>query len=396
LFAFGLPSPAVIDWLHGHDTACWITVTSLDEAIAAAARGADALCVQGPGAGGHQTSFAPAAGPAEMPLERLLRTIKTATGLPLIAAGGVRHHQDVTALLQAGADAVQVGTVLMGAFEAGTKAAHLTYLRSNPPGGTVATGVFGEWPAQALVSDLTARYDRNPGLHREARYLRLPLDGSGAGGDSGSLRLWAGTGYAAIRCAPAAQLVELLSPDTPYVTDERALADGIGGLGKMEPGQKAGDPGWLGGIDGLGGPLGRPGAVTLGIIGLGRRGLALLDRFAALVRAQPGAEFSLAVFDHTTTSRDRSCRNTEDAAVTRFLRTAPPNLSVRFYRANVSQVSEQDGLYHIHFDDLRVPCSRVIFCDAPDGCRWPSRHWPERPGQNWEQALLLAPGAGAV
>ncbi|MDR1189799.1 MAG: nitronate monooxygenase [Bifidobacteriaceae bacterium] len=387
-FTFGLPAPAVVDWLHSQGTACWVTVTSPSEAAAATARGADALCVQGPEAGGHRGTF-DGVDPAETPLPQLLGAVKTVTDLPLAAAGGVRHHQDVAALLRSGADAVQVGTALLGAFEAGTKAAHLEHLRSNPDRGTVVTRAFTGRPARAMANDFTARHADPPALYPQLHYLTAPLRAAAAAcGDTESLNLWAGTGYAAIRCAPAAQIVEMLSP--PASPEPRGTSDPSSrDTGRARP--SVGAPGWVGGIDGVGGPDGRPDAVTLGVVGLGRRGLAILDQFVAEVRSEPELEFSLAAFHHGEALSDRAAQNTHDAAMARFLRQAPPNLAVKVYRADVARVAERDGIYDVHFDDLLVPCSRVVFCDPPSGYRWPLHRCPEQPAESWEEAPVLAP-----
>ena len=66
--------------------AIWCTVTRPAEATVAAAAGVDALVVQGAEAGGHQASFDDTdTSPTE--LLPLLRLIREATDLPLVAAG---------------------------------------------------------------------------------------------------------------------------------------------------------------------------------------------------------------------------------------------------------------------------------------------------------------------
>ena len=56
-FTFGLPPQPAVDALHAAGSEVWLTVTSPDEARQAAARGADALIVQGVEAGGHRGVF---------------------------------------------------------------------------------------------------------------------------------------------------------------------------------------------------------------------------------------------------------------------------------------------------------------------------------------------------
>src|SRR5699024_12219870 len=60
-FTFGLPATEVFDRLHASGTQVGVTVTTVAEASTAAARGADILVVQGPGAGGHRSVHHPLA-----------------------------------------------------------------------------------------------------------------------------------------------------------------------------------------------------------------------------------------------------------------------------------------------------------------------------------------------
>ena len=56
-FTFGCPRPEVLRRLAGADILTAVTVTSVDEARAAVARGAGCLAVQGPGAGGDRGTW---------------------------------------------------------------------------------------------------------------------------------------------------------------------------------------------------------------------------------------------------------------------------------------------------------------------------------------------------
>ena len=56
-FTFGCPSETAIDRLRRAGVRVWVTVTDVEEAKIAAARGADALVAQGAQAGGHRGSF---------------------------------------------------------------------------------------------------------------------------------------------------------------------------------------------------------------------------------------------------------------------------------------------------------------------------------------------------
>ncbi|MGH3239165.1 MAG: nitronate monooxygenase, partial [Spirillospora sp.] len=85
-FTFGRPSPGVVRAFQDRGAVVIVTVTTVDEARSVSA--ADALCVQGAEAGGHRGSFANTSDDP-VPLRALLRDVRAATPLPLIAAGGL-------------------------------------------------------------------------------------------------------------------------------------------------------------------------------------------------------------------------------------------------------------------------------------------------------------------
>jgi len=64
----------------------------------------DALCVQGPAAGGHRGTWDRTALPDDRPLAELIAAVHEAVhavapNIPLIAAGGLRTASDVTQVL---------------------------------------------------------------------------------------------------------------------------------------------------------------------------------------------------------------------------------------------------------------------------------------------------------
>ena len=70
----------VVDAVHAWRGEVWMTVTSVDEARAAAERGADVLVVQGVEAGGHRGVFVDGPGHSELRLLAALQLIATVTG----------------------------------------------------------------------------------------------------------------------------------------------------------------------------------------------------------------------------------------------------------------------------------------------------------------------------
>jgi nitronate monooxygenase len=123
-------------WMH--------QVGTLDEARAAVAAGADGVIAQGVEAGGHVRGTTPA-------LE-LLAQLRAS--LPdecaVLVAGGLAEAPDVTGAIEAGADAVVLGTRFVMSEEANASRAYKQRLMESRE--TVVTELFGMgWPARHRV-----------------------------------------------------------------------------------------------------------------------------------------------------------------------------------------------------------------------------------------------------
>jgi nitronate monooxygenase len=187
----------------------------------------DALCVQGPEAGGHRGTFRVAAAPGRTPLPELLAEVRAVSGLPLIAAGGIADGPAVAAALRAGAAAVQLGTAYLCADEAGTSAAHRAALTDPGFTGTVVTRAFTGRAARGLRNAFIDRYEPYaPAVYPEVHHLTRPLRAAAAErGDTAAMHLWAGTGHRLARTGPAADTTRELwraaqsDPGPPASTD---------------------------------------------------------------------------------------------------------------------------------------------------------------------------------
>ncbi|MFI2611836.1 NAD(P)H-dependent flavin oxidoreductase [Kitasatospora sp. NPDC018619] len=206
-YTFGLPTAEEAAALRAVGTMQVATVTSPQEARAAEALGMDALCVQGPEAGGHRGTHRAADQPGELPLLRLLPAVREVTALPLIAAGGLGDGPAVAAALRAGAVAVQLGTALLRSDESGASAAHraaLVELRE-----TAVTRAFTGRPARGLRNAFMDRYGPYaPPAYPEVNRLTTPLRAAAARrGDTTAMHLWAGTAHRLARTGPAETIV---------------------------------------------------------------------------------------------------------------------------------------------------------------------------------------------
>ena len=214
-FTFGLPDAATADRLRGAGSRLLATVTDAEEARAAAALGVDGLVAQSAAAGGHRGTFDQRRTPDDAPLADLVAQVRSATGLPVVAAGGVVEAGQVAALLHAGADAVQVGTALLLADEAGTRPVHraaLTDVAQFPE--TVTMRAFTGRVARGLRNRFSATYDAAaPAGYPTVHHLTAPLRAWAAAHDEPHLlHLWAGTGHRSIRPGATGAVLASLVP----------------------------------------------------------------------------------------------------------------------------------------------------------------------------------------
>ena len=227
-FTFGCPTRATIASLKAHGSSVVVTVTCTQEARIAAEAGADALCVQGPDAGGHRGTFANSGKVPDIGLIPLLRQISAVTDLPMIATGGLAHGADVAAVLVAGARAAQLGTVFLTCPESGANPTYKAAITNPRFPGTAVTLAFSGRPARGLVNRFLLDHSAAapaayPHVHHLTRNLRAA---AARAGDPEAMSLWAGQGYPLAREIPAAELVAALAGQA-----RKAIADTARRLG---------------------------------------------------------------------------------------------------------------------------------------------------------------------
>jgi nitronate monooxygenase len=212
-FTFGLPPVDAARALRAAGLELWLTVTSVDEARAAAHAGADALIVQGVEAGGHRGVFVDDAAQSELTLLTALQLIAAAVPLPLIGAGSIMTGAGLASVLAAGARAGQVGTAYLRSPEAGTSDAQRDATASSEP--TVLTRAFSGRTARGIVNRWHAEHaDAAPAAYPEVHYLTAPLRAAGrAAGDPDLINLWAGEAHALATTAPAEEITRRLGTD---------------------------------------------------------------------------------------------------------------------------------------------------------------------------------------
>ncbi|WP_040791893.1 NAD(P)H-dependent flavin oxidoreductase [Nocardia paucivorans] len=194
---FGLPPAETIHRLHDAGCAVVATVTAPEEAHAAVDARVDALCVQGPDAGGHRATFRVEDEPGTTPLPELLGEIVPWSPVPVIAAGGIGTGRQIVEALAYGAVAVQLGTVFLRTPESGAKRAHKDALGDPRYTRTVVTRAFSGRPARGLANTFIETYDRSaPAAYPQVHHLTSPLRAAAAEqGNAEDMALWAGTTF---------------------------------------------------------------------------------------------------------------------------------------------------------------------------------------------------------
>ncbi|MFI6102886.1 nitronate monooxygenase [Streptomyces sp. NPDC051310] len=216
-FTFGCPARETLDAFARAGTFTVVTVTSPEEAQVAQYAGADAVCVQGVEAGGHQGTHRddPEGDGSGTGLLALLGQVREAVRIPMVAAGGLMRGSQIAAVLTAGAAAAQLGTAFLVCPESGANILHKQAMTNPLFTRTELTRAFSGRPARGLVN----RFMREHGPYAPAAYPEVHHLTSGlrkaaaAAGDPQGMALWAGQGHRLARELPAGQLVEVLNAE---------------------------------------------------------------------------------------------------------------------------------------------------------------------------------------
>jgi nitronate monooxygenase len=212
-FTFGIPDPELIARFCAAGTLTVQTVTSPAEALAAVAAGVDGLVVQSVLAGGHWGTLTPEVPGEPMPTALLVAEVRRVTELPLWGAGGVATANDVAEILDAGAEAVVVGTALLRSEEAGTSGTYRAALADPTRVETAVTRAFSGRPARGLRNGFLDRFSAGaPAGYPAIHHLTTPLRrAAAAAGDPEAINIWAGTGFRSATDEPAADILRRLA-----------------------------------------------------------------------------------------------------------------------------------------------------------------------------------------
>jgi len=209
----GLYPPDFVARLKKQGIAWFATISTVAEARAAEAAGADVIVAQGMEAGGHRGSFDPAnAERQQVGLFALVPAVVDAVKVPVVATGGIADARGVAAAVTLGASAAQIGTGFLRCPEAQIPPAWAAALAHTAPEDTMVSRVFsgraGRSIATNYVRAATAPEAPSPAPYPVQRGLTAAMRAAAQKeGDVQRMQAWAGQSAALAPARPAAEVV---------------------------------------------------------------------------------------------------------------------------------------------------------------------------------------------
>jgi len=209
----GLYPPDFVARLKARRIAWFANVSTVAEARAAEAAGADVVVAQGMEAGGHRGCFDAAAAERDLVgLFALLPAVVDAVEIPVVATGGIADARGIAAALVLGASAAQIGTGFLRCPEAKLNPAWADALARTPPEGTMVSRTFSGRAGRSIATRY-ARAAAAPEAPAPAPYpvqralTQAMRDAAARDGNIEHMQAWAGQSAALARAEPAQALV---------------------------------------------------------------------------------------------------------------------------------------------------------------------------------------------
>lgn len=212
----GVYSPELVREMKARGILWFATATTVSEAKAAEAAGADAIIAQGAEAGGHRGTFDASEAERRMVgLFALLPQVVDSVSVPVIATGGIADARGIAAALILGASAVMIGTGFLRCPEAKINPAWADALGKMEADETMITSAFTGRPGRS-VANAYARASAAPDTPVPAPYplqrglTRAMREAAGKEGKADRMQMWAGQTAKLARTESAGQLAQEL------------------------------------------------------------------------------------------------------------------------------------------------------------------------------------------
>ncbi|MDB5300052.1 MAG: 2-nitropropane dioxygenase [Phycisphaerales bacterium] len=221
----GLYPRGMVERLSKEGISWFANVSTVAEARAAEAAGAEVIVAQGAEAGGHRGCFdAAEAERRQVGLFSLLPAVVDAVKIPVVATGGICDSRGVAAALILGASAVQIGTGFLRCPEAAIHPAWADALAKTAPEDTIVSRAFSgragrsiatSYVRAAIADDAprSAPYPIQRGLTAPMRSAALKA------GDVQRMQAWAGQSAGLAKAKPAADVVREIWEEARRVMD---------------------------------------------------------------------------------------------------------------------------------------------------------------------------------
>jgi nitronate monooxygenase len=220
-FTFDILTPGQVERLHAAGIFVIGTITTVEEALAWQAIGADAVIASGIESGGHRGTFIGAQTDATLTLAELLPRVVAALRIPVIAAGGIMDGADIARVLALGAAAVQMGTAFLVTDESAIHPAYKQRLLTAGAHPTRLTRVFSGRYARGLENrfmhlllDVESEVPAYPLQNALTSGIRAA---AAASGDTEMMSMWCGAEVRRARSMPVKQLVQTLAAEMQAV-----------------------------------------------------------------------------------------------------------------------------------------------------------------------------------
>ena len=213
----GLYPEALVARMKAQGIRWFANATTVAEAKAAEAAGADVIVAQGMEAGGHRGAFDASRAQTELVgLFALLPAIVDAVKVPVVATGGIADARGIAAALMLGASAVQIGTGFLRCPEAKIAPAWADAIGHAQPEQTLVTRAFSGRPGRSVATAYARAATTAPDAPPPAPYpvqralTQAMRDAGTKDNDIDRIQAWAGQSARLAMAKPAADVVREL------------------------------------------------------------------------------------------------------------------------------------------------------------------------------------------